>query len=827
MGFSDYFLIVRDIIKHAKDTGIVVGPGRGSAACSMMSYTLDITTVDPLEYGLLFERFLNPERVSMPDIDIDFADHRRGEVFDYVKEKYGFENVAQVITFGKMTAKAAVRDVGRAMGYPYSEVDQVAKLVPPPVLGKHKPLQESIDSDPALADEYKKNPRAKSLLDNAIKLEGTIRNAGTHACAVVVSEQPLTNFTALQYASGKDDAVVTQYSMGPLEEIGLLKVDFLGLRNLTILEHTLNIIKTRHNEEIDLAKLPLDDEETYKLLSRGETTGVFQLESAGMRKHLKDLKPTRLQDIIAMNALYRPGPMDYIPAYIKGKHKPETVKYMHPLFEDIMSETYGIGVYQEQILEIAKVFAGFTLGEADLLRKAVGKKNPALLAEQRQKFIEGATKEGHDQKLSEKVFDDVIEPFAGYGFNKAHATCYAMIAYQTAYLKAHYPTEFMAALLTADKENTERVVLDIIDCKAMKIEVLPPSVNESFNDFTVVDNGKIRFGLAAIKGIGGSTVDRIVEAREKHGSFDTLEDFLLKVPPELINKKTVEALAYAGAMDDFGDRNQMAVGYDVIAKFAKSQSKNVDNGQTDIFGMMPEDEQKSSHLDLPAVTPMTRLEALKMEKKVLGLYASGHPLEGLGRYIASKSRLIGSLKSKDVGQAINLTGLITGVRQIMTKKGDYMMYAQLEDPTGEMELVVFPKNYNNLKQMFTVDSVVNVFGVLEERRGRQIIVRDAKMVSIESMRENAQQAGNFDVNEVIEFDTEEEESIEDVFEVVIPATATKDCLAKFKEILSKNPGSTKIKLIFKKGEEITRKVALSDGITLSDSVKNEIEKLFT
>jgi len=827
MGFSDYFLIVKDFIDFAKDSGIVVGPGRGSAAGAILAYCLNITTVDPLKYNLLFERFLNPERVSMPDIDIDFADHRRHEVFDYVRKKYGNDNVAQVITFGKMTAKAAVRDVGRAMGYPYSEVDAISKKMPPTILGKHRPITESIVEDADLSNEYNSNPRAKSLLDNAIKLEGTIRNAGTHACAVIISEEPLTNFTPLQNASGKEGIIVTQYAMGPLEEIGLLKVDFLGLRNLTILEHTIDILKIKYDINIDLQNIPLDDKKTFELFSKGDTTGVFQLESAGMRRYLKELKPSRLEDIIAMNALYRPGPMDYIPAYIKGKHKPKTVKYMHPCFEPILSETYGIGVYQEQILEIAKVFAGFSLGQADLLRKAVGKKNPQLLAEQRVKFIKGAVSQTYDKKLAEKVFDDVIEPFAGYGFNKAHATCYAMIAYQTAYLKAHYPTEFMAALLTADKENTERVVIEINECKQMGIKVLPPSINESYKNFTVSNDGVIRFGLAAIKGLGASTIDKIIQFREEKGQFSSLEDFLAKISPDLVNKKSIQSLAYAGALDEFGTRKQLAESYDLIAKFTKNQHKQTNDGQTDIFGMMDDDVSKDLvALRLPEFDEMTDLERLKLEKKFLGLYVSGHPLQGLGKYMSSKMRLIGSLGKKDETKDIKVGGLVTMVRKLMTKKGDYMMYANIEDPSGELEVVLFPKTYKKFEKEFEMDSVLLLEGRLENRRNLQLIVRGVRRLGIDSMKENAISKGIYDPDEVFIFKTEEEDSDLSEITIFIPADSPKDDLSKLKKILADNPGDCDVKLNFVENLKTIRSLSLSSGINLEKKLLKQINKIF-
>ncbi|MCC6643718.1 DNA polymerase III subunit alpha, partial [Candidatus Peregrinibacteria bacterium] len=423
MGFNDYFLITWDFINYAKNNGIMVGPGRGSAAGAIIAYTLKITELDPIEHGLVFERFLNPDRISMPDIDIDFADSRRHEVLEYTINKYGKDCVSQVITYGTMSAKAAVRDVGRGMGYSYSEVDQIAKAVPPPILGKHTPLAISTVKDPALSDVYQNNPRAKALLDNAIKLEGTVRHAGTHACAVIIADRPLVNFTPLQRATDGSDGIVTQYSMKYLEDIGLLKMDFLGLKNLTLIEKAINLIEERTGEKVDITKIPLNDEKTFEVLQRGDTTGVFQLESSGMRRYIRELKPTKFDDIVAMISLYRPGPLEWIPTYIEGKHKPETIKYQDPSFEGILKETNGIAIYQEQILQIARIFSGFTLGEADILRRAVGKKDPKALAEQKDKFVQGAIKSGHTEKHATEIFEKVVEPFAGYGFNKSHAAC--------------------------------------------------------------------------------------------------------------------------------------------------------------------------------------------------------------------------------------------------------------------------------------------------------------------------------------------------------------------------------------------------------------------
>ena len=552
--FAGYFLIVSDFVNEAKRRGITVGPGRGSAAGSMIAYCLKITGLDPIEHGLLFERFLNPERISMPDFDIDFADNRRDEVLDYVREKYGEDKVVQICTFGTLAARAAVKDVGRAYGVPFLEMNSLAKLIP------ERPgttLDEALETQ-ELKSAYDTNETYKKIIDIALKLEKKARHVSVHACGVIITEEPTVCYTALQRAPKDDQTIITQSSAKPLEALGLLKMDFLGLMNLTVIQTTLEIIERTEGKELDIANIPIDDSETYALLQRGITTGVFQLESGGMRRYLKQLKPTVFGDITAMVSLYRPGPMEYIPSFIKRKHGKEKVKYIHDDLKPILEPTYGIGIYQEQILQIAQVFAGFSLGSADILRRAIGKKIKSELDAQREKFIAGAMEKGYDKALAEKIFDDVITPFAGYGFNKSHAAGYARIAYETAYLKAHYPVEFMSALLSSDAQRTDRVMIEIEECREMGIEVLPPDINESLRHFTAMPKEcAIRFGLTAIKGIGDSSVQQIIEVREQGEKFSSLEDFASRVPAKIINKKTVDALAKAGALDSLGERRTL------------------------------------------------------------------------------------------------------------------------------------------------------------------------------------------------------------------------------------------------------------------------------
>lgn len=847
MGFNTYFLIVHDFVKYAKDNDILVGPGRGSAGGSIIAYTLNITTVDPLEYGLIFERFLNPSRISMPDIDIDFADSRRDEVLEYVFEKYGRENVAQIITFGTMTAKAVVRDVGRGLGYPYAEVDRLAKLVPPTILGKHAPLKDSIINDHELSAVYDSEDRAKKLLDIAAKLDGTVRHAGTHACAVVISDKPLVNYTALQRAPNDENAVITEYSMKPIEDIGLLKMDFLGLKNLTILELTKKIVKRTKDVEIDIDEIPLNDKKTFELFQKGDTSGVFQLESPGMKRYLKQLKPTELEDIIAMISLYRPGPMEWIPSYIKGKHNPKKVKYLHPTFEKILNTTYGVAIYQEQILQIARDFAGYSLGEADILRKAVGKKIPELLAEQQKKFTEGAVKEGHEEKFAKEVFEKVILPFAGYGFNKAHATCYAMISYQTAYLKANFPTEFMTALMACDYANTERLVLEINECEEMGIQVLPPSVNESLRNFTFVDSKLIRFGLAAIKGIGDAPAEEIIKARGEK-PFETLEDFISRVPQKVVNKKTVEALAYSGAMDDFGDRKQIAESVEEITNFAKYSYKTKVDGQTDIFGMLDTDipaNEIAASFQLKDCEPTKPIDKLKWEKEYLGLYVSSHPLQGLKKYISKKAHLISNLTKKDFGKKITIAGLITQYRKIFTKSGTYMASFVVEDPTGKLDVIVFPKAYMQFGHLFIEDEVVVMSGKLDDRRGQvQFVCDEAKGISLEMMIKNAKEANIYDPSEKIllltpNFSSQEAENDTEViledppptaedtdkpFIVAVPKDCNTSILNNIKQLLLENKGETACEIHIQNEQRLQR-IKVPFGINVNDSLEKELAKI--
>ncbi|MDO8649471.1 MAG: DNA polymerase III subunit alpha [Candidatus Peregrinibacteria bacterium] len=753
VGFAGYFLIVADFVNEAKRRAITVGPGRGSAAGSMVSYCLGITTLDPIPHDLLFERFLNPERITMPDFDIDFADTRRDEILDYVRQKYGVDHVVQICTFGTLAARAAVKDVGRAYGVPFLEMNSLAKLIPERPGTK---LKDALGMD-ELKAAYESNETYRKIIDTALKLEGKARHVSVHACGVIITEKPAQHYTALQRAPKDEETVITQYPAKPLEALGLLKVDFLGLMNLTVIQTTLEIIQRLYGETISLTDIPLDDQETFRLLQRGDTTGVFQLESPGMRRYLKQLKPSTFGDITAMVSLYRPGPMEWIPSYIKRKHGQEKVAYIHKDLEPVLQPTYGIGVYQEQILKIAQIFAGFSLGEADILRRAIGKKIRKELTAQREKFIAGAIEKGYAKRLAEQIFDDVIEPFAGYGFNKSHATGYARLAYETAYLKAHYPTEFMAALLSSDAQHTDRVLIEIEECRAMGIAVLPPDINESLRHFTAIPptekrkgaKGSIRFGLSAIKGIGDSSVLQLITVREQSSSFATIEDFARRVPTKILNKKFLESLTKAGALDTLGERRMLLENYEQLIAYRKAFGE-LGSAQSNLFGQM-DDSASQSRINFPTTPPATAQEKLKWEKETLGMYVSSHPLAGLKKYIGKKAQLIASLTQKDAGRTITLAGIEEGIKRITTKKGETMAILTLEDPTGKIEVTLFPRTFTQASPLLGLpDTVLVIGGTLDMRAGQLQVRADAvKRASLSTMIARAKEEKFFDEEEAL------------------------------------------------------------------------------
>ena len=746
-GFASYFLIVQDFVNWAKEQGIVVGPGRGSAAGSFVSYLIGITNIDPIKYDLLFERFLNPERISMPDVDMDFADDRRDEVLDYVREKYGNDHVAQIITFGTMAARAAIRDAGRALGLPYDFCDKTAKMIP-----MFSTIPKAIEEVKEFSDFYGSGPDAKKLIDSAARLEGVVRHASMHACGVVITKDPVVEYSPLQKIIGKESGAVTQYSSSTkssyIEKIGLLKMDFLGLKNLTIIQNTLRIVRKIHpveyaakrrppeaefnrvkNSEITIDDIPLDDKKTFELLQKANTTGVFQLESSGMKRYLKQLAPNVFEDIIAMVALYRPGPMDWIPDFIARKHGEREIRYLHPALKPILEKTYGVAVYQEQIMQIAQQLAGFSLGEADVLRKAVGKKIFALVQEQKQKFIEGCISQGVAKNVAEKVFS-FIEPFAGYGFNRSHAACYALIGYQTAYLKAHFPAPFMAALLTSDQDNIDRVAIEVAECIEMGIEVLPPDVNESFEEFAVImDNGKarIRFGLNAIKNVGHTIAHEIVEERKRNGKFKNITDFIERIQHKDLNKKSIEALAKVGALEEMGERNQIIASIEIILAHSKNIQKIKNSNQESLFSA---EEISLPEIKMASSEPAEKKQRLAWEKELLGLYISDHPVKEYIEYLNKMAIRIRDINSAYVGRNINVGGVISKVQKIFLKNQKTMLFVTIEDIDSRMELLVFPKVLENNGSVFEEEKVILATGKVSDKDGSfKILLDSAKVIT--------------------------------------------------------------------------------------------------
>jgi DNA polymerase-3 subunit alpha len=716
MGFAAYFLIVSDYINWAKDHGVIVGPGRGSAAGSIVAYSLRITNLDPLRYGLLFERFLNPDRISMPDIDTDFDDVKRKDVIEYVSQKYGANRVAGIITFGTMAARAAVRDVGRALGMSFGDVDRVAKVIPPPVQGRHIPLEESKKEAPELRAMYETDPRVRRLIDLAIKLEGTTRHASQHACGIVIAPSALVDYTPLQKAQGGDVEQVVQYSLHSAEVMGLLKMDFLGLSNLSVIRDALEIIEAVYGDALDINTIPLDDEKTFELLGRGETTGVFQLESDGMKKYIRELKPTVIEDIIAMVALYRPGPMQFIESFIDRKQGREKITYFHPLTQNALASTYGLPIYQEQVMQVAKDMAGFTGGEADTLRKAMGKKIAKLMAEMRVKFIDGSLKNDVPREKAEAIFTQ-FEEFAAYGFNKSHAACYALIAYQTAYLKAHYPDAFMAALMNSDISNLDRITIEVTECRNIDLEVLPPDVNESFRGFAVVKGtNKIRFGLLAIKGIGEDVVEAIYRERKANGPYSDLENFVSRVTGKHINRRSLESLVKSGALDRFGDRNRLFFNIDTILEYQKRVTQEAETGQFNLFALAPKQETDSA-LRLKPAPPATTREILSWEKELLGLYVSAHPFKEYGERLAGILTSIAKLAEHKKDKSVRVGGMFTQAKKILTKNNEPMVFTKLEDLGGEIEAVIFPRVYNEKPELWVADKAVVLSGRVQEKEG--------------------------------------------------------------------------------------------------------------
>lgn len=824
-GFATYFLIVQDFVNWAKQQGIRVGPGRGSVAGSIVSYILRITSIEPLRHNLPFERFLNPDRPTPADIDIDFADDRRDEVLDYVVNKYGKDRVAQIITFNVMKAKESVRDIGRVLGMPYSEPDQVAKLIP---LGMS--IAEALKTVPELASLYRQE-KYKKLLDLAQRVEGVSRHASTHAAGVVISDKELIEYVPLQKET-RGENIITQYDMYDLdlnaainegEALGLLKIDFLGLRNLTILEKTLEYIKQTRGLEIDLSEVELNDAESLRMIASGETTGIFQLESSGMRRLAKKLKPTKFSDVAAMVALFRPGPMQWIDEFIASKNDPQKIRYPHPDLKAILAETYGIAVYQEQCMQIANLMAGYTMAQADRLRLAIGKKKKAVMTRERNKFIQGAMKNGYKKDTAEKVFA-LIERFVGYGFNKAHATSYAMIAYETAYLKSHYPVEFMTALLTAESgrasgpDKDGKIAQAVEECRRTGIKVLRPDINKSKVGFTIEEESKstegkaIRFGLSAIKNVGEAAVGVIISARDVGGPFTSLVDFCQRVDAQKVNRKVLESLIKAGAMDDFGKRAAMLSGLDKVrTRGAKIQKEKI-NGQTTLFDRQElSDEDSLNPTDqLPDMEEFNRQELLSLERELLGFYLTEHPLTpilaSLHQQRSHPLRQI--IQGMSVGQRVRIGGIITDLRIVLTKATSReMAFVRIEDETGNLEVVVFPKIFAETKSIWARDRLVAIKGRTDIREGNQTLIVESATLLEEAKEEKDKEEMPFD------------------FEVEIPSRISSKKLVELNKLFKQNQGKSKVALSFVDNLGRAKRMVLPYGVDYTEKLKKKIEEI--
>jgi len=817
-GYPTYFLITQDFVNWAKEAGIGVGPGRGSAAGSLVAFSLNITTMNPLLHGLPFERFLNPQRPTPPDIDMDFADDRRDEVVQYVARKYGEDHVAQVITFGRMEARVAIRDIGRVLGLPYEDPDKIAKLIPN-IPGHKTSLTTAVETIPELG-EYYKQEKYKKLIDLAKKVEGGVRHTSVHAAAVVISDKPLYYYTPIQRES-KTGKTITQYDMYVLDcnvsddAIGLLKFDFLGLRNLSILQSAVNLIKIQRGIDIDISTLPIDDKKTFELLSSGETTGVFQLESGGMRRVARTLQPNQFSDITAMVALYRPGPMDLIPTFIEGKHNPEKVVYPHESLKGVLGETYGVMVYQEQILQIANVMAGYSLSEADILRRAIGKKKKYLLDENKARFIKQSIEKNYTKEVAEKVWG-FIEAFANYGFNKAHAASYAMIAYQTAYLKAHYPAEYMTALMSVESgshsaNRDEKVAVAIEACKKIGLLILPPDINLSYQDFNLEKNEKsaggmaIRFGFNAIKNVGGVAIDNIVEVRKKVKKFQSFSHFLLSTDSRVVNKKVLESLIKVGAMDHFGTRASMLEQLEEIRSKVMQFGEDVAGQDTLFMGV----DQKSTNIvdSFPQLPEYPQAELLSFEKELLGIYLTDHPLADALEYVSDKATKNVSEIDISIHQdsVFLLGGVITKFRETVTKKtGAPMCFGTLEDRTGSIEFILFPKVYAQYPGQLHADMVVLLKGKIDVREETAQLVVEKVTIPEENLVSS---------------------STSDKYqEIFIPRKTSQDVLQSVGTLLKSKPGKEKIMIIIPNGGDPKRMV-LPYTVAWNPELKAQVDAL--
>jgi DNA polymerase-3 subunit alpha len=827
MQFSGYFLIVADFINYAKDNGIPVGPGRGSAAGSLVAYALKITDLDPIRHGLLFERFLNPERRSMPDIDVDFCIRGRDQVIRYVKEKYGADKVAQIATFGTLKAKAAIKDVGRALGFSFAEADAIAKLIPAPKQGFDHSLAESIKMEPRLAALIKSDPRVKELIDHAMRLEGLTRHSSTHAAGVVLSNLPLVEYLPLYL--DKEGGIVTQFDMSSVEKIGLIKFDFLGLKTLTLLADCLKLIQKSRDVAIGLNNLPLDDKKTYRLLCSGNTTGVFQLESTGIREMTVKIKPNCFEDLVAILALFRPGPLDsgMTEQYIQRKHGREQIKYLHRLLETILKDTYGVIVYQEQVMQIAQVLAGYSMGDADILRRAMGKKDPEEMASQRERFVEGAKKNKIDPNRAAEIFDQ-METFARYGFNKSHSAAYALISYQTAYLKAHYPVEFMAAVLTSETGDTDKVIKNLAECREKGIEVLPPDINESCADFAALGE-KIRFGLAAVKNVGEKAVEIILQSREQEGPFQSIFDFCRRVEMTAVNKRVLESLIKCGAFDSTKiSRARMLAALDDAMRAGQSYQKNRESNQIDLFGLSASGFMSSGagiggnggYDVYPEVEEWSAQQQLAFEKESVGFYITGHPLDKYeGRLSRLTSGSIAELRERPVSGEVKAGGVVTAMRLRNTKKGERYASFQLEDKTGFIEVIVWPDTYRRCMEILVLDDPILVSGKMDVGEERAQIIANNVVPLEQASRQLPPSAA---------IERRKKENGQRIHFYVASPDVTSEEFVRLHATLRKYPGACAVSLHLKKSDKSETVIELPDDLRVASNPEllETVEQLF-
>jgi DNA polymerase-3 subunit alpha len=808
-GFATYFLVLADIVNQAHRMGVITNT-RGSAAGSMVGYVIGITHVDPIYFQLPFERFLTKHRPTPPDIDLDIADNRRDDVIAYATEKYGKDKVAQIITFGTMMARAAVRDVGRALGVPYSKCDRIAKMIPIGKQGFNMTIDKALEISTELNEVYKKDAETHKIIDIAKRLEGCARHASVHAAGIVITPEALTEYVPLQ-REPDGERLITQYDMYSLDSnadshaIGAIKIDLLGIRNLSILEEALKIIEARHGNKIDIYKLSHDDKKTYELLSHGLTFGVFQMGSSGMTRYIKELKPNNIFDIMAMIALYRPGPMQFIPEYIERAHNPRLISYLDPALEKILERSYGILVYQDDLLRIATDIAGYTLEEVDKFRKAVGKKIPEEMQKQKEKFVKGCVEHS---KFSQAKAEEIwawIEPFAAYGFNKSHAASYSTVSYQTAYLKANYPVEFMAAVMTAEAGDVTKIYEAVKECKKMGINVLPPDINESLGDFTVIDEHNIRFGLKAIKNLGSDVIKKIKEERKANGSFKNLKDFITRVHTKNFNKRSWEALVKCGAMDKFGERNQLILNTDHVLDFVREQAKSKEAGQESLFGSSLD----SGELTLLPSEPATKDDKLAWEKELLGLYVSAHPLENYSKVLAQIIP-IGSLREEMVDATVQIGGIVSKTKKLITKKQEPMIFLTLEDQSGSIEALVFPKTLAKINHLIEEERILQLTGKISDKDGEyKLIVENAIELPNDLL---------FEMN-VKDFEARSAVLIN------LPAKVSRETMEKLKVIIDRYPGTAEVQLLIEEGFGEPRKMPLKTRVAFSDDLIEELRML--